>query len=99
MFSLSPIGDPIRNALDACVRHFSKLVALANVAVAVGVALEGIEIFHAIVEWWKRKTRNKRERSELEELSEVFPVGEMRQPEEPYSEEPSWVKLALRAGI
>lgn len=99
MPSLSPVDDPIRSALDAQVLHFSKLVALANIAVAVGIALEGIEIIHDAVTGWKRRKRKKVERIELEELSELFPVGELVQPTNSHSEEPKWVKRILRLGL
>jgi hypothetical protein len=99
MLSLSPVDDPIRSALDAQVLHFSKLVAFASIAVAVGIALEGIEIIHDAVTGWKRRKRKKVERIELEELSELFPVGELVQPTNSHSEEPKWVKRILRAGL
>ncbi|MGC2326771.1 MAG: hypothetical protein WA604_08665, partial [Candidatus Sulfotelmatobacter sp.] len=99
MFSFSPVDDPIRAVLDANVRHFSNFVAFATAAVAIGVTLEGIEIVHAIVEWGKRRRRNKRDCVQFIELSEMLPVGELRQTTQPHFEEPKWVKLLLRIGI
>ena len=70
----SPIADPVRDRLDALVRHFSDLVGWATITVAVGVVLEGIELAHAAVELRKQKNREKRERIQLEEINQVVPV-------------------------
>jgi hypothetical protein len=97
MFSLSP--DPIRDALQARADHLSRLVGWANITVAVGVALEGVEIIHGIVAWGKKKRRRKRERIELKEIAEVFPADELRQSTELHADEPRWVKRLLRVGL
>ncbi|MGH3055129.1 MAG: hypothetical protein ACRDL7_09155 [Gaiellaceae bacterium] len=99
MFSFSSIDVPVRSALDANVRHFSKFVAFATAAVVIGVTLEAIGILHAILEWWKGKRRKKRDHEQIMELREVFPVGQLRQTSKSHSEEPKWVKRLLRIGI
>jgi hypothetical protein len=99
MFSLSALNDPTRDALDASVRHFSKLVGWATIAVAIGVAMEAVEIIHDIVAWCKRWRGNKRELTELKAVAEVFPAGELTQPTELHPEEPKWVKRVLRGGL
>jgi len=67
--------------------------------VALGVALEGVEIAHAVVAWRKRKRREKREGIALQELADIFPSGEARRETELHSDEPKWIKLLLRIGI
>lgn len=99
MFSLSTIDDPTRNALDASIRHFSKLVGWATIAVAIGVAMEAVEIVHDIVAWCKQWRRKKRELTELEAVAKVFPAGELMQPTESHPKEPKWVKRVLRGGL
>src|SRR5580693_1552382 len=99
MLSLSPIADPIREALQARADHISNLVGWANITVAVGVALEGVELIHDIAVWAKQKRRTKRDRIELEEVAKVFPAGECRRERELHSEEPRWVKRLLRVGL
>ena len=97
MFSLAT--DPIREALQARADHLSRLVGWANITVAVGVALEGVEIIHDIVTWGKKKRRRRRERIELREIAEIFPAGELRQLKEVHADEPRWVKRLLRVGL
>jgi len=97
MFSLSP--DPIRDALQGQADHFAKLVGWANIAVAVGIAVEGVEIAHDVVTWGKRKRREIRDRIELKELAEICPGGELRQSTESHTDEPRWVKRLLRVGL
>lgn len=99
MFSFSFLDDPARSALDANVRHFSKFVAFATAVVVAGVTLEAIEIVHAIVEWCKRRRREKRDRDQIVELWGVLPVGQLRQTPKPHSEESKWLKRLLRIGI
>jgi hypothetical protein len=38
-------NDPVRDALQATAHHFSRDVAFATVLVAIGVALEGVDLF------------------------------------------------------
>lgn len=98
--SLASIPDPIRNKLDATVRHFSHFVALSTIAVAIGVLMEGVELVLATVEWWKRKRHKKRELIQLEEIRQIIPVGNGAQKSsKAHSEEPIWVKFILRVGI
>jgi len=99
MLSSSSVADPVRILLDAQVRHASKLVGYANIAVAIGVAMEGLEIAYDAAEWWKRRKRAKRERSALDTLADVFPAGELTQPTESHSKEPRWIKRFLRIGL
>jgi hypothetical protein len=99
MVSFSPIDDPTRDALDASIRHFSKLVGWATVAVAIGVAMEAVEIVHDIVAWCKRWIRTKRELTDLKAVAKVFPAGELIQPTELNPKEPKWVKRFLRCGL
>lgn len=99
MLSLSLVSDPIRDALNAQVRHFSTLVGWATLVVAVGVALEGVEIVHDIIVWCKRKRREKRERSDLREVASIFPTGEVGGGAEPHSDHPRWVKRFTRIGL
>jgi hypothetical protein len=97
--SFLPIVDPVRDVLDSHVRHFSALVGWATVVVAVGVALEGIEVAHDIIAWAKRKYREKRERADLKELANIFPCGETRGETESHADHPRWVKRWLRVGL
>jgi hypothetical protein len=99
MFSLLPIADPVRNALDAQVLHFSKLVGWANIAVAVGVAIEGVEFLHDAITWIKRRRLKKKELSAQKELTEIFPAGEVRLKAESNSDHPRWVKRFTRIGL
>jgi hypothetical protein len=91
--------DPIRDALEATVRHFSNRVTWATLTVATGVVLEAVEIIHDGVSRVKRKRREKRERAELNEVANIFPCGEMTASRESNSNEPKWVKLVLRLGL
>jgi hypothetical protein len=98
--SFSSIADPVRDNLDATVRHFSHLVALSTIAVALGVLMEGVELAHAVVDWRKQKRREKRERIQLEELRQVVPVSEGKKKlPKLHSDEPIWAKLILRVGL
>jgi hypothetical protein len=99
MILLSSIADPIRDALQARADHLSVLVGWANITVAIGVALEGIEICHDIGAWAKRKSREKRELIVLKELAEIFPVSKAKRATESHSDEPRWVKRLLRIGL
>lgn len=101
MLLLPPINDPIRNGLDAQVRHFPHLVTLATVTVAVGVVLEGVEITHDAIVWAKRKLRQRRENVILAELSSISPACETtdREAESPNDGAPRWVKRVLRIGL
>jgi len=99
MLSLLPINDPIRDVLDVHVRHFSQLINLATITVAVGVALEGIEITHDCIALIRRKRREKRERANIKDIAEVFPVGNVSKAPESDSGEPRWVKRVLRVGL
>ena len=98
--SLSSIPDAVRDKLDTTVRHFSHLVALSTITVALGVLLEGIELVHVAIEWRKRKRREKRERSQIDELRRFVPIRtELRKFSKPHSEEPIWAKRILRVGL
>jgi hypothetical protein len=97
--SVSFITDPIRDGLDAKVRHFSHLVGWSTITVAIGVLLEGVELVHVFNEWRKRKRRKKIERVQLKELRQVVPIGVPRRLSRSHSEEPPWVKLVLRIGL
>jgi hypothetical protein len=99
MLSLSPVSDPVRDVLNAQVRHFSTLVGWATLVVAIGVALEGVEIVHDIIAWWKRKRREERDRSDLTEVVAIFPAGEVRSSAESHSDHPRWVKRFTRIGL
>jgi hypothetical protein len=99
MLSLSPVSDPIRDALNVQVRHFSILGGWATLVVAIGVALEGVELVHDIIAWWKRKRRDKRERSDLSEVAYIFPTGEIRAGTELHFDHPRWVKRFSRIGL
>ncbi len=96
--SALPASDPVRDALQATATHFSRRVALATVVVAIGVALEGVELIHSAVEWIKRLKHRRRDRTELADLGEVFPCGNVRG-EASHTHEPKWVKVALRVGL
>src|ERR1700722_6987028 len=71
-------NDPFRDALQATLHHFSRDVTLATVLVAIGVALEGVELIHAASSWLKRIERRRRDRIELAELAEFFPTSDIR---------------------
>jgi hypothetical protein len=99
MFSLSLVEDPARAVLQARVDHFPNLVTWATIVVAVGVVLEGVEIIHDVIAWSKRKSREKRERVDLEEVAKIFPTGEVRRETESHSDHARWVKRLLRLGL
>jgi hypothetical protein len=100
VLSLSSIPDPVRDKLDATVRHFSHLVALSTIAVAMGVLMEGVELVHATIEWWERKRHKKSELIQLEELRQIIPIGDsVQKSSKAHSEEPIWTKLILRVGL
>ena len=99
MLSLPSIDDPVRLALDAQVRHFSRYVACANIAVAVGVALEGLELAYKAGKWTKRKIRQKRERLAHHAVSRILPVGELMYATEAHSDDPTWLKTLLFIGL
>ena len=95
--STSPPEDRVRDVLQAKAGYFSNLVSWATIVVAVGVMFEAVEIVHDIVAWRKRKGRDKRERAELRELSDVFPIDVNREVES--HAESKWVKRILRVGL
>lgn len=99
MLSLSPIVDPARDVLNAHVRHLSRLVGWANIAVAVGVAMEGVELIHDAIAWIKRRRLRKKELVAQKELAELFPAGEVRPSVELHSDHPGWVKRFTRIGL
>lgn len=99
MFSLLQIDDSVRNVLDAQVRHFSTLVGLANITVAVGVAMEGVEYLHDAIAWIKRRRIRKKELVVQKELTEIFPAGEIGPSAESKSDHPKWVKRFTRIGL
>jgi hypothetical protein len=99
MFSLLPIDDPVRGALDAQVRHFSKLVGWANITVAVGVAMEGVELLHDTIAWIKRRRLKEKELAVQKELVEIFPSGEVNPRAGSNSDHPRWVKRFTRIGL
>jgi hypothetical protein len=96
--SASPVKDPVRYTLQATANHFSRDVVLATVLVAIGVALEGMELVHVAANWLNRLNRRRHDRAELTELGEVFPCGDARG-ETASLHEPKWVKVALRLGL
>jgi hypothetical protein len=99
-FSLSSIGDPARAVLQGNVKHFSNLVTWSTIVVAIGVALEGVEIVHDFISWCKRKYREKHERADLKELAKVFPADEPRKAiGSPSEQNPKWVKRVLWLGL
>ena len=83
--SFSPSEDPARAALQARADHFSNLVTWSTVIVAIGVALEGVEIVHDVIAWIKQKRCGKREITALKEVAKVFPSGETRGQTESHS--------------
>jgi hypothetical protein len=97
--SPSTIEDPLRKVLQARADHFSNLVGLATAVVAIGVALEGVEIVHDAIAWWKRKRREKREHAELREIANIFPCGEVRGEPDLHSDHSKWIKRFLRLGL
>lgn len=99
MFSFSPIADPTRDVLDKSIRDFSKLVGWATIAVAIGVALEAIELLHDVVAWLRKRRREKEEVAILKDMADIFPSGDVWDEAEPKPEHPSWVKRVLRVGL
>jgi len=97
--SLSPSEDPARAVLQARADHFSNLVTWSTVVVAIGVALEGVEIVHDGIVWIKRNRREKRELILLKEVAETFPSDETKRQTELHSDHPRWVKRVLRLGL
>jgi hypothetical protein len=99
MLSLPSIDDPVRAVLDTQVRELTKCVGYANIAVAIGVALEGSELLYRFINWIKRKIRERRERIAHEAVSRTVPVGELIHAPETHSEEPTWLKTILFIGL
>jgi hypothetical protein len=99
MLSFSPIIDPVRDVLDAQVRHVSRLVGLANITVAIGVAMEGVEFIHDAIAWIKRRRLRGKELAIRQDLTEIFPVGEIKPCAELNSDHPKWVKRFTRIGL
>ncbi len=96
--SVFPANDPVRDTLQGKANHFSSCVTAATVLVAVGVALEAVELVHVAANWLKRLNRRKRERIELAELGDIFPSSDARGEKES-NQEPKWIKVALRFGL
>ena len=99
MLSLPSIDDPARVVLVEQVRTLSKFVGYANIVVAVGVALEGLELAYRFFKWVKRRIRESRERVVHEEVSPIFPAGELIHATESHFEEPGWLKALLYIGL
>jgi hypothetical protein len=99
MLSFSPIVDPARDVLNAQVRHFSTLVGWATLVVAIGVALEGVELLHDAIGWIKRRRIREKELAVRKELMEIFPAGEIRLRSESNLDHPRWVKRFTRIGL
>src|ERR1700719_1846624 len=97
--SSSSIEDPVRVALQGHVTHFSNLVTWSTIIVAIGLVLEGVEIFHDVIAWCKRKRRKNRELANLKEVAEIFPSDEAKGETESHSDHPRWVKRVLRVGL
>jgi hypothetical protein len=98
MLSLSSLEDSARVALQARVDHFADLVAWSTVVVAIGVALEGVELIHDAVAWTRRRRFKKQELADLREVAEVFPSGEVDDTESD-CDHPRWVKIFGRVGL
>jgi hypothetical protein len=96
--SATSVSDPIRDSLQATADRFSRDVGLATALVAIGVALEATELIQAAATWVKRLNRRRRDRAELKEIGEIFPVDDARGGTVS-GHEPKWVKVALRVGI
>jgi hypothetical protein len=99
MLSFSPIVDPARDVLNVQVRHVSTLVGWATLVVAIGVALEGVELLHDAIAWIKRRRLRAKELAVRKELKEIFPAGEVRLRSESHSDHPRWVKRFTRIGL
>jgi hypothetical protein len=99
MLSLSPLVDPVREALNTQVRHFSILSGWANILVALGVAGEGVEFVHDAIAWIKRRQLKKSERAIQKELLDIFPADEANLKEESHADHPRWVKRLTRIGL
>jgi hypothetical protein len=100
MLTLPSLGCPIRDALQAQIRHLSSLVSWATVIVAVGVALEGVELIHDAVVWIKKRRIRKKELADLREVAEIFPASERTvKAESVSSDHPGWVKVVGRIGL
>jgi hypothetical protein len=95
-----PANDPVEDALQATVNFWSHRVTLATVLVAIGVAMEAIELVHAGVEYLKRHMRLRHERTQLTELREIVPLNEIVPRGKVHeATEPTWVKVFLRVGV
>jgi hypothetical protein len=100
MFSFSPIEDPVRDALQTQIGQFSSLVTWATAIVAVGVALEGVDLVHDAVVWIKTRRIRKKELADLREVAEIVPVSGITVGTERMIAEPlGWVKVLGRIGL
>lgn len=99
MFLLS-IGCSTSEACQTQADHFSTLVTWATIIVAIGVALEGVELIHDGIVWIKRSRLKKKELLALKELAEIFPSTDKAIIElESNSGHSKWVNRFTRIGL
>jgi hypothetical protein len=100
MLSFSPIEYPVRDALQTQIGHLSSLVTWATAIVAVGVALEGVELVHDARVWIKKRRIRKKELADLREVAEIVPVSAATvKTERMIVEHPRWVTVLGRIGL
>jgi hypothetical protein len=72
----------------------------ATVTVAIGVALEAVELFHDTKTWMKRRQTKKKELADLREVAEICPASEVTiKTESTAADHPKWVKVMGRLGL
>jgi hypothetical protein len=94
MLSLPPM-----DVLQANKDHFSAMVDRSTITVAIGVALEGVELIHDSVTWVKRWRFGKKESAVLKELATLFPAGPKAVEAESSANHPRWVRRLTRVGL
>jgi hypothetical protein len=63
------------------------------------VSLEAVGLIHHVYVWSEKKMRERRERIEMKELANIFPVSGLTQSPEAHADEPNLVKICSRIGL
>jgi hypothetical protein len=83
---------------DEAARWFSRLI-WATRLVVIGVVVEGIAVFHEVVDVVKKWLQRRKDRADITTLREIFPVSETVNGTELESHAPTWVKVVAFIGL